>query len=66
MPITTMRTGVKGSKRDVFVGLVKVDKQLNEVILELPEHDTRDAISCGGLVPLDFEGKRCRVIIELI
>lgn len=65
-PTTTMRSGT-GLTREEFVGTVVVDSELNEVVLELekPEGE-RTRLTCGGLVPLDFKGKRCLVVIEQI
>lgn len=69
MPYITMRSGPEDSdKREVFEGTVEMSKQLNEVIL-VTEGSSKDgrpfkALSCGGLVPLSLEGKRCRVTIE--
>lgn len=65
-PTTTMRSGT-GLTREELVGTVVVDSELNEVVLELekPEGE-RTRLTCGGLIPLDFKGKRCLVVIEQI
>lgn len=58
---TTMRSG-NGSPVYDYTGDVVVDQELNEVVLETTEGER---LTCGALVPLDFKGKRVRVMVAV-
>lgn len=57
----SMRSG-NGSPVYDYTGDVVVDQELNEVVLETTEGER---LTCGALVPLDFKGKRVRVMVAV-